>query len=82
VFQNIYTYLPQITGILFLKRGEVLEVEATATILKPLTSLFMKLKSKNSDVFTKTIGINHKSEIFYSTKLQVTEKLEIRMAKE
>lgn len=82
VLQNIYTYLPQITGILFLKRGEVLLAEQTAEILKPISSMFMRMKPKNTEVLNRTIGINHKSEMFFSSKLQVTEKLEIRMARE
>jgi hypothetical protein len=51
-------------------------------MLKPISTLFMRLKPKNTDVLNRTIGINHKSEVFYSSKLQVTEKLEIRMARE
>lgn len=82
VLQNIYTYLPQITGVLFLKRGEVLVSEQTIEILKPISNLFMRLRPKNTEILNQTIGINQKSELFYSSKLVVTEKLEIRMAKE
>lgn len=82
VFQNVYTYLPQVTGILFLKRGEVVGNEATMQVLKEVNTHFLKLKPKNTEVLKKTIGIHHNSEVYYSSKLQVTEKLEIRMAKE
>ena len=41
----------------------------------------MRLRPLNTEVLSRIIGINHKSEVFYSSKLQVTEKLETRMAR-
>lgn len=51
-------------------------------VLKCVNTHFLKLKPKNPEILKKTIGIHHSSEVYYSPKLQVTEKLEIRMARE
>ena len=82
VFQNVYSFRPEITGILFLKRGEVGEREGECDVIMAVRNLFLKFKKTKPDVLKQIIGVSTQSEVYYSTKLQVTETMEIRMARE
>lgn len=82
VFQNIYSFRPEMNGILFLQRAEVGSREGECDVLSAVRNLFLKFKKTKPEVLKQVIGVSVQSEIFYSTKLQVTETMEIRMAKE
>ncbi|EAR95092.1 hypothetical protein TTHERM_00641200 (macronuclear) [Tetrahymena thermophila SB210] len=83
VFQNVYATLPQLEGILFLKRGETMEDNgAQAQISSILENIFIEVPVKDRDIIKRVRGIHLNSEVFYSPKHACQEIIEIRMARE
>lgn len=75
VFQNIYSFRPEMNGILFLQRAEVAEREGECDILSVIRNLFLKFKKIKPEILKQVIGVSIQSDIFYSSKLQVTETM-------
>lgn len=83
VFQNVYSTLPHIEGILFLKRGEAQDNPLTDREIKDtLDSFFVFIPVKNREILKKVRGVHSLSDLYYSPKNACTEVMEIRMARE
>ena len=82
IFQNIYILLPQLDGVLFLKRGEVQAIEEMESAYRMVHSHFLELSIADREILKGLIGINARSKLFYTPKSHVVEDMEIRMARE
>ena len=66
---------------MFLKRGEVTELDEIEDAYRILRSHFFEFKVIDASILKKLIGINSKSRVYYSPKSHVNEEMEIRMAR-
>lgn len=82
ILQNLYTLLPQLDGVLFLKRGEVSALEELESAYRMLHAHFLELAASDREVLRGLVGVSVRSKLFYTPKSHVVEHMEIRMARE
>jgi hypothetical protein len=82
LFQNLYILQPQLDGVLFLKRGEIEDLDNIEDAYRVVRSHFLEFKVQNREVLKRLIGVSYTSRVFYSPKSHVNEEMEIRMARE